>query len=84
MKTLCSIRGTSGAGDTAVLLYGLRLGELCALKWGDIDFETGTMSISRTVSRVKNFQQLTNKSELLVGMPKSRKSMRKIPSPVFC
>ncbi len=62
---------------------GIRLGELCALKWGDLDFEAGTMSIVRTVSRTKNFQHHVNKSILLVGMPKSKKSIRKIPLPVF-
>lgn len=62
---------------------GIRIGELCALRWGDIDFEAGTMSIARTVSRTKNFQQPANKSTLLVGMPKSRKSARKIPLPAF-
>lgn len=62
---------------------GIRIGELCALKWGDIDFETGTMSIVRTVSRVKTFQQPTTKSTLLIGRPKSRKSIRKIPLPSF-
>ncbi len=62
---------------------GIRLGELCALKWKDIDFEAGTVSISRTVSRTRNFQQNTNQSMLLVGVPKSRKSVRKIPLPDF-
>lgn len=62
---------------------GIRLGELCALKWSDIDFDAGTMSISRTVSRTKNFQAKHNKTMLLVGTPKSSKSMRKIPIPDF-
>jgi integrase len=34
---------------------GIRLGELCALKWSDIDVEAGVMSIVRTVSRTKVF-----------------------------
>lgn len=62
---------------------GIRLGELCALKWSDIDFDAGTMSITRTVSRTKNFQMKQNKTILLVGTPKSSKSMRKIPIPDF-
>ncbi|NLI12846.1 MAG: tyrosine-type recombinase/integrase [Peptococcaceae bacterium] len=62
---------------------GIRLGELCALKWGDMDFEAGTMSIMRTVSRIKNIQQCENKTALLVGTPKSQKSVRKIPLPGF-
>ncbi|NNJ31668.1 tyrosine-type recombinase/integrase [Lacrimispora defluvii] len=62
---------------------GIRLGELCALKWGDIDMETGTLSISRTVSRIRHFEEEEHKTALFVGAPKSRKSMRKIPLPQF-
>ena len=62
---------------------GIRLGELCALRWGDIDFEAGTISIVRTVCRTKDFQQPAEKSALLIGIPKSRKSVRKIPLPSF-
>ena len=31
---------------------GLRLGEVCALKWEDIDFDAGTMLVERSVSRI--------------------------------
>lgn len=62
---------------------GIRLGELCALKWSDIDFESGTMSILRTVSRIRIFDSQENKTTLHVGLPKSRKSIRKIPLPEF-
>ncbi len=62
---------------------GIRLGELCGLKWSDIDLEAGTLSIVRTVSRNKNFEEGDSKTILLVGSPKSKKSMRKIPLPVF-
>ncbi len=62
---------------------GIRLGELCALKWSDIDIEAGTMSISRTVARVTDFENSKNRSKLLVGTPKSYKSIRKIPLPKF-
>lgn len=62
---------------------GIRLGELCGLKWGDFDLEAGTMSISRTVFRTKNFSGGAHKTSLIAGMPKSRKSIRKIPLPGF-
>lgn len=62
---------------------GIRLGELCALKWSDIDMEAGAMSIVRTVSRTKNFELGEGKTNLIVGTPKSRKSTRKIPLPKF-
>ncbi len=62
---------------------GIRLGELCALKWEDLDFETRTITITKTVSRLKNFEGGENKTILLVGSPKSIKSIRKIPLPSF-
>ncbi|HWS28672.1 MAG TPA: tyrosine-type recombinase/integrase [Clostridia bacterium] len=65
------------------LYTGIRLGELCALKWNDIDFEARAMSIAKTISRTKNFQEEGNKTTLLVRTPKSHKSVRKIPIPAF-
>jgi integrase len=62
---------------------GLRLGDVCALRWGDIDLETGTMSVLRTVSRVRDFRRPQDQSALLVGTPKSKKSIRMIPLPAF-
>jgi len=62
---------------------GIRLGELCALTWEDIDFEAGTMSINKTVGRTKNFQPSEAKTSLLISMPKSQNSIRKIPLPGF-
>ncbi|HCD45649.1 MAG TPA: site-specific integrase [Lachnoclostridium sp.] len=62
---------------------GIRLGELCSLKWGDIEMETGTLFIARTVSRIKHFEEGESKTSLQVGAPKSRKSLRKMPLPDF-
>ncbi len=62
---------------------GIRIGELCALKWGDIDLEAGVMLISRTVCRIQNFEESTPKTYLHVGSPKSQASLRKIPLPAF-
>ncbi|BAL01122.1 putative site-specific recombinase [Oscillibacter valericigenes Sjm18-20] len=62
---------------------GIRLGELCALKWNDIDCEAGVMSVTKTVTRVNCFQPGRHGGTLLVGTPKSQKSIRKIPLPEF-
>lgn len=35
---------------------GIRVGELCGLRWGDIDLEEGILHIRRTVSRIRNTQ----------------------------
>ncbi len=60
------------------LLTGLRLGELCALKWSDIDFENGIMSVVRTVQRLPVEGQRT-RTALVVSVPKSACSRREIP-----
>ncbi|MFT3982814.1 MAG: site-specific integrase [Lachnospiraceae bacterium] len=62
---------------------GIRLGELCALKWEDIDLDSGMMSISRTVTRIRNPELSGCKTMLCEGTPKSRTSTRKIPLPEF-
>lgn len=43
------------------LYTGLRIGELCALQWKDIDFTNNTISITKTVQRVKSNDINSNK-----------------------
>lgn len=90
MKEQCLIeKAVLGCPDKRTLgiilcfYSGIRLGELCALKWCDFDFDNGTLFINRTVSRTKNFSDDDNKTLLLIGTPKSRTSSRKIPLPSF-
>lgn len=62
------------------LRTGMRIGEVCALKWSDISFHTGTISISRTVQRLKATDtQSQPKTGLFIGPPKSDSSLRVIP-----
>lgn len=65
--------------DVGVLisLYaGLRIGEVCALKWSDIDFEKRCIKVNHTLQRV-----YVNKKEtkILYDRPKTKKSIRTIP-----
>lgn len=62
----------------AVMFTGLRLGELCALKWTDIDFENKTITLYRTVQRLYTEGRRT-KTALLETPPKSGHSRREIP-----
>jgi integrase len=75
----------SESGDLAALvsLYtGLRIGEICGLKWADIDWEKGTITVRRTVQRLKRRNTETGgKTLLMVGSPKSYTSHRTIPVP---
>ena len=59
---------------------GIRVGELCSLKWGDFDLEKGTMYINKTIQRVKNFDETAKaKTKVIITTPKSQKSVREIP-----
>jgi len=60
------------------LFTGLRLGELCALKWSDIDFENKLLTVKRTVQRLY-VEGNTTKTALVESTPKSACSMREIP-----
>lgn len=51
------------------LLLGARRGEICALRWSDIDFEKGTLSIKRTVQSIPGIC-------LVFNAPKTRRGKR--------
>ena len=59
------------------LTTGLRRGELLALQWDDLDFQTGELYIQRQVQRIRG--------ELTVTQPKTRSSSRSIilPTPIL-
>ncbi len=62
------------------LYTGLRIGEICGLKWDDIDFEKSILTVRRTVQRIRTGIHGT---KLIVDTPKSRSSQRAIPIPRF-
>lgn len=59
---------------------GMRIGELCALRWCDISFETCTIFIHYTAQRIKSADaDACTKTRLILGSPKSDSSDRAIP-----
>lgn len=70
----------SKAGIFLCLSTGLRLGEICSLKWGDIDPECKLLHVNRTVQRIKSMEG-PSKTVLLETPPKSVFSNREIPIP---
>lgn len=60
------------------LYTGLRLGELCALRWVDLDLENRTLTVNKTVQRVAAQGYMT-KTILMETGPKSESSERTIP-----
>ena len=76
---LCEHLNETNAGILLCMYTGLRVGEICGLRWGDIDFSEETLTVQRTVQRVN----LRGKSKVIVGTPKSKTSVRTIPVPQF-
>ncbi|QQK07731.1 site-specific integrase [Miniphocaeibacter halophilus] len=61
---------------------GLRLGELTALKWTDIDFEEGTLNVNKVLKQVNVVDNDgTRHAELLMQTPKTESSNRIVPIP---
>lgn len=65
------------------LYAGLRIGEICALQWQDIDLEQGVIYISKTAQRIENEEQSNRKTVLMVTTPKTPSSKRLVPVPEF-
>lgn len=73
---------TSKLGVKLSLYLGMRIGEVCALRWEDIDFNNKTIYIRKTVSRI-NIYNANNpqKTSLELADVKSKNSYRLVPIP---
>ena len=61
------------------LTTGLRIGEICGLKWADIDADKGTVTVNRTIERIYIVEGDCKHTELVVNTPKTKNSCREIP-----
>jgi integrase len=71
-------------GILLCLYTGLRVGEMSALKWGDIRLQgdESVLTVRRTMQRVQIFDPSTRaKTKIVETDPKSRSSVREIPLP---
>lgn len=80
------IRSNVSYSNLSILLSlytGIRIGELCALKWGDIDLENQCFTVNKTLQRIqnKNAESSEAKTMVIITTPKSMCSIRKIPLP---
>lgn len=69
----------AGLGIYISLSTGLRIGEICALKWNDINVVDGTITVSRTIERIYIIEGEKKHTELVINTPKTRNSCREIP-----
>lgn len=61
------------------LSTGLRIGEICALKWSDINEADGTITVQRTIERIYVVEGEKKHTQLVINAPKTVNSCREIP-----
>ena len=62
------------------LLEGMRIGEIAALKWDDINMDEQIIEVRGTLQRIyRNSEGSDIKSQIVIGTPKTMNSQRKIP-----
>ena len=67
-------------GVMFALLTGLRIGELCALRWCDISLKERSVLVHSTMQRIHNTDAgETSRTKIIITEPKSNSSLRKIP-----
>lgn len=71
-------------GVLLCMYTGIRIGEVCALKWERIDFSEGILSIRETLQRIQATDVgACKKTKIVITEPKSKKAVRDIPLPGF-
>lgn len=73
----------SNLGILLCLFTGIRLGELCALKWEDISVTGRSMHICKTMQRIHDYScaEGDKRTRIIISAPKSGCSVRTIPIP---
>lgn len=77
-KQLFLCPSETGVGILISLNTGLRISEVCALKWSDVDFEKAILCVRSTVARVK-CDEIGKATTLIIDRPKTKSSSRDIP-----
>ena len=67
----------SNLGILIALNTGLRIGEICALQWKDIDIDNRLLRVTKTLQRVYNKEK--RETEIIITSPKTEESKRSIP-----
>lgn len=78
---LCSNPTPCHLGVLLSLYTGLRIGEICALKWGDINFSEKYVYVHNTMQRIQTLSDTGGKTQVIIMPPKSECSIRRIPIP---
>lgn len=85
-ELLCRLAAEQGETFALLSLYtGMRLGEVCALQWTDIDWEKQCIAVCRTAQRIGQAEAANagNRTQLTIGTPKTQRAYRVLPLPGF-
>lgn len=73
---------TQNIGIMIALCSGMRIGEVCALQWHNVDMQQCVIRVASTVNRIYNCESMS--TEHYASSPKTKSSNREIPiSPVL-
>ena len=79
MKYLTENFSFRNLGVYICLSAGLRIGEVCALRWEDLDVARGVIVVDKTLQRIYFVEEKVRHTEVVIDTPKSADSMREIP-----
>ena len=63
------------------LSAGMRIGEICALTWDDLDVENGIIHVRKTIQRIYVIEEHRKYTEVILDTPKTKNSIRTLPLP---
>jgi integrase len=78
---LCENPTPCHLGILLCLYTGLRIGEICAMKWKDICINEQYLYVHQTMQRIQTHNSTKGKTEIVILPPKSDCSIRHIPIP---
>lgn len=77
LRSISAAPSSKNIGILIALCTGLRIGEICALRWSDINLIRRIITVSHTAARIYNAD--VHKTERLMTSPKTCNSNREIP-----
>lgn len=81
VETVLSYPSPRNLGILIALCSGMRIGEVCALQYGDIDLDRKVIKVSKSIERIYilNDGERKGKTKVIIGEPKTLSSRREIP-----
>lgn len=78
VKAILANPNSKTIGILLCLSSGLRIGEICALRWEDVDFNNRMLHVTKTLQRIYKVDSVPH-TEIVISSPKTRKSIRDVP-----